>query len=167
MELDLLRQTLQYGAWANGELLRAAADLPDRSLDERFDMGVGSLRRTLLHIYNGEFVWLHRWMGKRDTPWPSEDEPVSMATLHERLANNNAAREIFLQSLEPSDVNRRVIYRDSRGSLFSTTLRDMLLQGVLHSHHHRAQAVNMLRRVGGRLIDLDYMYHTRVEAQEE
>lgn len=164
MELNLLRQILKYGSWAMTRLLDGAGGLTDAALDQPFDMGVGSLRVTLLHIYNGELVWLGRWKGERDTPWPSEDERVSVAALRERFAANDVAREAFLKSLAPDDLDGTITYRDSRGSLFDATLRDMLIQGILHSHHHRAQAANMLRRVGGPAIDLDYMYHVRTPA---
>jgi uncharacterized damage-inducible protein DinB len=34
-----------------------------------------------------------------------------------------------------------------------------------HSAHHRAQAVNMLRRVNAGLVELDYMYRIRQAAE--
>jgi uncharacterized damage-inducible protein DinB len=37
----------------------------------------------------------------------------------------------------------------------------MLLQGALHSKHHQAQAVNILRRLGAAWPELDYMMHVR------
>lgn len=164
MELEFIQRIRRYGSWAVLQLLDGACKLTDAALDERFDMGPGSLRRAFLHLYNGELVWLGRWRGARDTPWPSEDEPVSIATLRERFAANDAAQAAFLHTVSASDLDNPITYRDSRGSLFSATLRDMLIQGILHSHHHRAQAANMLRRAGGPALDLDYMYHVRLPA---
>jgi uncharacterized damage-inducible protein DinB len=44
-----------------------------------------------------------------------------------------------------------------RDSMFTATLQQMLTQSVLHSHHHRAQIVNAIRRVGGTVAEVDYM----------
>lgn len=165
IQLETIRTLLNYGDWANDRLLQTAGVLNDEQLDRPFDMGVGSLRKTLLHIYNGEYVWLQRWQGKTETKWPSEEEPVLISTLAERFRKNYADRDAFLAALMDADLARAVVYRDSKGSLFTAALGDMLMQGCVHSLHHRAQAVNMLRRVGADAPELDYMMRIRRPAQ--
>lgn len=154
-----------HSDWANEQLVRAADPLTGEQLDRPFDMGVGSLRRTLLHIYVGEAVWLQRWMGKAETKWHDETEKASPADIGGRLRKNAVERDAFLRTVSASDLDRVVRYRDSKGRLFDASLHDMILQMVMHSAHHRAQAVNMLRRVGGTAPELDYMYHLRVPAE--
>ena len=39
---------------------------------------------------------------------------------------------------------------------------DMILQGLVHSIHHRAQAVNMLRQLGLGPPEVDYMTSVRL-----
>jgi uncharacterized damage-inducible protein DinB len=51
--------------------------------------------------------------------------------------------------------------RGSRGTLFTTTLGDVILQMFVHSTHHRAQAVNMLRHLGVSHPQVDYMMLVR------
>lgn len=164
VHLETIQTLLRHGDWANDRLLTFSADLPDAGLDRPFDMGVGSLRRTLLHIHAGEHVWLQRWQGRTETPWPDETEPVSPAVLGERFAATRTERKNFLATQADRDLARAIVYRDSKGSLFSATLGDMLLQACLHSAHHRAQAVNMLRRLGATAPELDYMVSVRTPA---
>ena len=52
-------------------------------------------------------------------------------------------------------------YRDSKGSLYQTTLQNMLLEMIVHATHHRAQAINALRRVGAAVPEVDYMQQVR------
>jgi len=160
-DLSTITTILRYGAWANEELLHAASGLPDSKLDQPFDMGMGSLRKTLLHIHAGEHVWLQRWQGRTETPWPDENEPVGFPTLIARFRETAAARNAFLAKAAHDDFSRPIVYRDSRGSLFRATLGDMMLQMCLHSAHHRSQAVNMLRRLGASPPELDYMMSVR------
>lgn len=159
--LEPIAVMFEYGDRANGMILRAAAALTEERLDQSFDMGPGTLRRTLIHILAGESVWLERWQGRVETPWPNEDERVSVAELEQRFHETQRRRRVFLETVNEAPWTGEVRYRDSRGSLFSASLRDMLLQAVLHSHHHRAQAVNMLRRLGEPVLELDYMMSVR------
>lgn len=167
IDLSTIRTLLAYTDWSNDRLLQAAAGLGDEPLDRDMQIGVGGLRRTLLHIYNGELVWAKRWGGGADaeTKWPSESEKVTIAQLRERFAANRVERDAFLDTLAAScaDLSRVQTYRDSQGSLFEASLGDMLMQAALHSKHHQAQAANIIRRLGGHppAPDLDYMYHTR------
>ncbi len=159
--VDYWRQMFRYSDWANGRLVDAATLLNNESLDRTMEIGLGSLRATLKHIYDGESVWLARWQGRSETPWPAYDERPSMVELADRFRQTAMQRDAFLKTLTPVDFDRAVTYRDSKGSLFTATLGDMILQGINHSVHHRAQAVNILRRVGAGLVELDYMVFVR------
>lgn len=152
---------LTYSDWANSEILNVSKRIGDEQMDQEFDMGRGSLRKTLLHILAGESVWLQRWQGRTETKWPDEEEKAPASEIMKRLAVNCSARSGFINGLKETDLAREVVYRDSKGSLFKATLADMILQGIIHSMHHRSQAVNMIRRLGGGLVELDYMTWVR------
>lgn len=161
MKLPTIDAFLRYGDWANERILRTAGGLSDDKLDTSFEMGLGTLRRTLIHILAGEAVWIERWQGRAETPWPNQDEPLSVAEITHRLRGTHQPRDAFLASLSTPDLGRSVTYRDSLGERFAARLEDMILQLCIHSAHHRAQAVNMLRRLGADAPDLDYMYWVR------
>ena len=160
----MIERMFRYSDWANERLVSAASSLSDEQLDQPMEIGLGSLRATLKHIHDGESVWLARWQGRSETPWPSYYERPTVAELAARFKQTITERETFLKSLSPTDFDRNVTYRDSKGSRFGATLRDMVLQGINHSVHHRAQAVNILRRVGAELVELDYMVFVRKPA---
>ena len=165
MNLEPFSMMLQYSDWADGRLLDAADSLSDERLDESFEMGRGTLRKTLMHLWAGHDVWLARWQGKTDVPWPDEDEPVTLADLRERFLRTHRARGDFIDTLTPPDLTRSLTYLDSLDGVFGATLGQMMLQGANHATHHRAQAVNMLRRVGAGLVELDYMMWVRTPMQ--
>jgi uncharacterized damage-inducible protein DinB len=160
--INSVRCWLSYSDWANGVILSAARPMTDAQLDTPFEMGRGCFRKTLLHLWAGESVWVSRWQGKVETPWPDEEQRVSVEAIAARFEPVYAARNIFLATQQDADLSRDVIYRDSKGSLFQARLGDMMTQMLVHSTHHRAQLVNMLRRLG---VDpppeLDYMMWRR------
>lgn len=159
--LETIRTLLSYSDWANAALLAASASLSDDALDRRFEMGLGTLRRTLIHLYNGEHVWLERWQERLQTPWPSEDERLDMAELGQRFSRLRKARDAYLETLRNESLSVITRYRDSYGDLYRAALGEMLMQACVHSIHHRAQAANMLRQLGAGSIELDYMVHVR------
>ena len=158
--LTTLRELFRHNDWANERLLAAAAPLDAAALDQRVEMGPGSLRRTLQHIWHAEAVWLERWQGHTNTPWPVWLKEQGPAALREHLRATAAAREQYLDTLGAEALSEVVTYRDSRGSLFDATRGDMLIQAWHHSQHHRAQGLNMLRAAGAELPQpgLDYIY---------
>ncbi len=160
-EIGLLQRMLGYGDSANDQLLAGARALDDQGLDQPFDIGPGSLRRTLMHILVGEEVWLSRWKGVSETPWGDEKAKLTPDQIAARFKAVRNARDEFLAPLSPGELDREQVYRDSKGSLYRATLREMLLQGVVHSTHHRAQAVNILRRLGRPAPELDFMMGCR------
>lgn len=150
-----------YSDWSNRVLCARAASLTDEQLDRPLDIGRGCLRLNLTHTLVGETVWLARWKETPSVPWPSENQGLSPAQILERFESVWKDRDAFLTSLSPYRLAREQVYRDSKGSLFAATLQDMILQGFMHSKHHQAQSVNMIRRVGGEPPELDYMYRVR------
>jgi len=165
MMIDSVRPLFEHSDLINGKILDASSGLTDPQLDLPIDMGRGTLRKTLMHIYVGEYVWLQRWTGVVEQTWSNESEIISVDQLHEMFNALWPRRETFLATLDYEKLVDQQTYRDSRGSLFRSPLHDMLLQGILHSTHHRAQAVNMIRRLGGPVVEVDYMYARRVPAE--
>ncbi len=162
--LKPIRSLLSYSDAMNEKILVAAVALSDAQLDQAFDMGMGTLRKTLAHIYVGEMVWLERWQGNTDCKWPPYETTLSPSEILDRCRALIGPRDVFVGSLDATRLAAVQVYRDSRGSLFRAMLLDMILQGITHSTHHRAQAVNMIRRAGGAVVEVDYMYAHREPA---
>lgn len=162
-DLGIVNRLLEYSDWANVQVLSAAAGLSDEQLDRPLEIGPGpgTLRRVLMHTWAGEDTWLRRWRGEVEAEWPKEGERLSIAQVRERFEATRLQRAAFVGTLDEAALAREQTYRDSRGGLFRATLGDMLVQGIVHSVHHRAQATNAIRRLGGAAPEMDYMMHFR------
>jgi uncharacterized damage-inducible protein DinB len=168
-ELAMFATLWGYSDWSNRTLIAAASRLSDEQLDRTLDIGRGSVRVNLLHTLAGESVWLRRWREEPGVPWPSEQERSSAAEVLASFEVTWRERDAFFAALAPVAtyrLAREQVYRDSKGSMYAATLRDMLIQALMHSKHHQAQTVNMLRRVGGEVPELDYMYRMRRAAHQ-
>ncbi len=163
LDLKTLRELFAHSDWSNRRLLECAAGVGDADLDRPLEIGpgAGSLRRILTHTIVAEEVWLQRWQQVPDVPWPNESERASVADLSRRCESCRARRDAYLDAIDPRSLAGVQPYRDSKGVLYRASLGQMLLQGVLHSKHHQAQACNALRRLGAPWPELDYMVRVR------
>jgi uncharacterized damage-inducible protein DinB len=162
--LATLSELFRYADAANDMVFTAASALTDPQLDQPLDLGMGSARKICQHTAAGEVTWLARITGQVEAKWPASPVPAAVDAMRQQIAGAATARQAFLRSLCPGDLNRIQKYRDSKGSLFQVTLQQMLLQMFIHSTHHRSQIVNAIRRVGGQPPEVDYMYHVRQPA---
>lgn len=161
IQLATVRTLLEYVDWSNRRLLECAGPVSDLDLDRDMQVGPGTLRRVLLHTYVGEHVWLKRWQGALETKWLDESEKVSIAELSKRFEAHIRERDAYLARLFEHDLHQVRPYRDSKGTLYHAPLGEMLMQGVMHSKHHQAQACNVLKRLGAQWPELDYMMRIR------
>lgn len=160
---------LAYGDWANDLILGAAQGLDDEKLDRGLEIGPGpgTLRRILAHTWAGEWMWTQRWKNNLEARWPAEQERWPVAEIRGKFAALRPERDEFVRGLaaRPGALGAEQVYRDSRGGMYRATLADMIAQAVTHSTHHRAQAVNALRRLGGPVLEVDYMMRVRRGAE--
>src|SRR5260370_40692411 len=78
--VELLKRLHQHRTWVNGNLLTAAATLSDEQLRSPFQIGQGSIWKSLLHLYAAEYVWLEALLGS--------DDPLAPVALPGNLPGN-------------------------------------------------------------------------------
>lgn len=155
-----LRECFIHLDWARDKLLATAADLTDAQLDRRFDMGAGTLRATLHHLWAAEDIWLQRWMNVPKPPLLEMQPGLTIAALAQQFRETAAQRAQYLAAVGDAGQRQRINYTNTRGETYSYPLGDLMLHVCNHGTHHRAQAVNMLRHVGADLPKpgLDYIF---------
>ena len=156
MRIASLRDLFNYGAWANTCVWDTAADLNDEQLDRAFEMGEGSLRKTLAHVYGAERAWYDRCGGPNADKLPRSSEMHKLNDIQEATRRISQMRGDWLMRMNDAALDCEVTYtRNGHGH--THPLSDILLHVCNHGIHHRAQALNMLRRLGKKVQMLDVM----------
>ncbi|MEM8836323.1 MAG: DinB family protein [Planctomycetota bacterium] len=143
-------------------LFDAVRPLDDRDWHREFEIGPRSLSRTFTHLLVAEWYYVRRMKCERVPAyedWPiDENDPPSFARFESLRAAQSAETTEFVESVEDWDQTLRYEVDDDHGRLnrVRTTLGGMFTQLVLNEVHHRAQALNMLRRLDVALPDLDF-----------
>ena len=158
--VDLVKRLHQHRAWVNSNLMNAAAQLTDEHLRSSFQIGQGSVWKSLVHLYAAEYLWLEALLGNDDTLLPGdvrgqptgnqqgEGKITSLDELRQKWTALEQRWVEYLASLKPKALEE-VVYRKSNSlGRLGTRRCDVLLHVCTHAHHTAAQVVNMLRQAG-------------------
>ena len=161
--VDPFQRLHQHRAWVNGKLLTTAGSLSDEQLRLPFQIGQGSIWKSLVHLYAAEFVWLEALLGNDDPliqgdlpgKLPGNQQGEGRITDLDDLRHKWSALEQrwngYLASLTPESLDE-LVYKKSTsyglGKRFGTRRADVLLHVCTHAHYTAAQVVNMLRQAG-------------------
>src|SRR5437763_403052 len=70
--IDLVQRLNQHRAWVNANLLAAADQLTEEQLRAPFQIGQGSIWKSVLHLYAAEYVWLEALLGNEEAVAPGD-----------------------------------------------------------------------------------------------
>ena len=147
----------EYGDWAFRQVAEQSRKLDDRRLDQPFDMGMGSLRKNLLHCLDAETWWVLNWTHEEPQPFPQSPADTPVEAILQTWQDNANKRNEFLTGLKEQDAYREIVVSFG-GPPFRFQVGESSLQLTMHGTHHRAQIVNMLRHVGAPIGDIDLLY---------
>lgn len=150
---EYFQKLFQYNAWANSKMLEAVSGLesPPEKIVDRIN-----------HIAAAQEVWLSRILGSDDDT--QEIHPAhSWETAKNRLDESSEEWTEFIKTMEEDHFSEPHLYKNSRGRLFKNDIKDILVQVVNHSTHHRGQVNLLLREHGAGPPRVDFIFYSREE----
>ena len=145
-----LQRALEHMAWANQEIYKLIAELPDEALDAYATDPEWTVREILRHIASSSGGYASRLEGKENVVL---EQPKNMAELREiaKVLATNDARLLKLVGLEDQPIT----YTREDGQTVTWMRSTIITQAVHHSIEHRAHAVSALEARGFKKVDLD------------
>ena len=151
--VDTLREfqrLFAYDAWANREVLasiRKCAESPPRLLER------------MAHILSAEQLWLERILGQEQTlaVWPSssiEECALEAESMSRRWHE-------YIAGMSPEQLEQTIKYKNSKGELWHSKVRDILTHVVMHSVYHRGQIASGMRDAGCTPAYTDFIHGVR------
>lgn len=154
--IEHLRHMMRFDRWATGETIQSvqrAANVPAKAL------------ATLAHLVSAERLWLDRIHGRKPlvAVWPEQsiDEIAKIA------ADVSAEWERYLGDADEATLRRTVLYTNSRGEEFKSSIASIVLHLVTHGAYHRGQVATLLRQNGETPAYVDYIHADRNHLIEE
>jgi uncharacterized damage-inducible protein DinB len=144
---DPLNILLQHDRWGTRQVLDACTALTSEQFNQRFEIGPGSLHDTLGHIIGA----MQRWTivlqtGGTFPTGPRLEEtartPAAYIDLLPMIADG-FAEAVYAHPLD------QIINVERNGQTFDFSRGGIATHVATHGMYHRAQCINMLRRLGG------------------
>jgi len=160
---DPLSISLQHNVWATREVLAACERLSDPQWHQQFAICLGSLHDTLTHIVGAMFDWAQFIYGPPRAARPSIEDGTrrTPAELIGLLGEASADLAASAKRARARGLDT-VVDVTLGGTPYRFTIGAMLMHVTTHGMHHRAQCLNMLRRlavpgVSDRLPEIDVL----------
>lgn len=143
---EILSQYVAYNYWANQRILDFILGLPEDLLNKEVPSSFKSLKKTVLHIWDAEMIWISRLKGKSMSYWPSqqigENETIA------GLLDVSAEWIGFLKDKDKNYFNLDCFYKSIAGKEYSQKIYMVVMHCMNHSSFHRGQVVTILRGLG-------------------
>lgn len=158
----LLLQYIHYNAWANEKLARFLTGIDPQLLDRELKSSMPTIRKTALHVYDAQFIWLERMHGRSLADWPSKTLAPELA--FDELVKHSKLFIAEMESRDESFFESVCSYQNLKGDTFSTPVSGIIMHCMNHGTFHRGQIVTMLREVGVTegIPQTDYIAYLRV-----
>ena len=148
--LEHLRRQFAYDEWANREVLaglRASAHPPARP------------RQLLAHILSAERLWLERIRTQPQSlpVWPDS----TLDQCEEQVVSLTRLWREFLGQISPAGLSQTVVYKNTKGEPWTSSVEDILTHALLHSAYHRGQIASQVRAAGEQPAYTDFIHAVR------
>jgi uncharacterized damage-inducible protein DinB len=140
---DPIHILLEHNHWANRQSLDACRAISDDQFHQHFEMGLGSLHDTFVHILGAMRGWTDLLAARPDAPRPESQR----FTISDLAASLDAAAADLAHHAGSGPLDQ-VFSRERRGRTYSFTRGAIVVHVTTHGMHHRAQCLNMLRHLG-------------------
>jgi uncharacterized damage-inducible protein DinB len=145
-----LRRQFAYDAWANREVyaaLKVSAQPSARSL------------RLLAHILSADRLWLERIKQQPQSlpVWPE-------FSLEQCGAQTNEIAELwreYMEQLSAPQLASQVLYKNTRGEPWTSSVEQIATHVILHSAYHRGQIAAQMRAQGNEPAYTDFIHAAR------
>ena len=141
----------EHLTWANARILKV---LQNMKVENEETVQLFS------HILFAEKVWFTRLQGLDSSNIPIWTE-VDLKVCSELVEQNKELSTKFLSQLSNTDLDKLVFYRNSKGTEFKNTIREILTHIALHGQHHRGQINLKLRADGIEPANIDFITFVR------
>ena len=145
-------QLLEYNHWANTLIGSQIETLSDEVYNRNLGGSFGSMKATILHILESDWIWLNRFKGTTMTEVPQYDLATAKAVNTEWNKIQTEMAQVVTRF--SSDQNIEFITR--KGQPISMSFDDIVTHISHHGSYHRGQLANMIRMTGEKPVSTDY-----------
>ena len=164
MNAEDIRTLFEYNSWANHCTLDSCAAITTEQFTRDQSSSFKSIRDTLAHTCDAEWLWLERFHGRSHTGMPPATNYPDLTALRARWEDIERDLNDFVASLSDSDLARVYEFKTTQGVPQTQPAWQMLQHLANHGTYHRGQIATMLRQLGAKAQGTDMIIFYRERA---
>lgn len=149
MDLETIQQLFAYNTWANKRVVAGCESVSNEQFLRQVGGSFGSVRNTLAHIMDVEWLYHERWNGRSPSALPKAENYGDLSQIEARWKTIDADVNYFVQALCRDDISQVIEFRNIKGVVQTHPLWETMQHMVNHSTYHRGQVTTLLRQLGG------------------
>lgn len=165
-DAEKIRLLYDYNAWANHRSMEASVTLSEEQFTRDLGSSFGSVRDTLAHIMDVEWLYLERWNGRSPGTLPPAESYANLASLAARWEEIERDLNRFVATRNTAGLAQRIDYHNTKDIAYSNSLWEMLRHLVNHSTYHRGQVATLQRQLGAKPASTDLILFYRQRAAQ-
>ena len=152
-----------FDRWAMERTLAVVSAISPDQYKKNLATSHGSVHGTLCHAIAAGRLWLDRLKGKPSPVMTTEQEIPGLPELQGLWQAWQTEMSTFLATLTDASVQNPFSHTDSKGRTFSYPMSNVLQHLVNHTTYHRGQVIAMLRQLGAKPVNCDFIYYLRTK----
>lgn len=156
-----LLHLVNYNVWANKGIAGFLADKDSSLLDKEIISSFNSIRKTIFHLADAQYIWLVRLQGTSLSDWPSKHmKPEEAITA---LVNTSTAYAEYCSGKDDAFWNEVIAFKTMDGTAYNESVGNITMHVMNHSTFHRGQLITMIRLAGieGKMPKTDLIAYLR------
>ncbi len=163
-----IRLYTSYNVWANKQMGEVAIGLEDFDFDAEVNSSFNSIRKTFLHIWDAEYIWLSRIQELQPKNIPSKFFNGTKDGLIKQFIETSSAFDEMGACQNILSLERIIEYKLLNGESGRSRIYEAIMHCMNHSTYHRGQLVTLFRQTGVKTIpSTDLIQFTRLEQKNK
>ncbi len=149
--LAYLTKINKYNSWANELLIQS---LRSQGITDE------PVLKLLSHVVLSESIWMMR-LKAEDYSNKNFWKILSITECNRLSQENSKKYSDYMKEKSENELERLIIYNNSKGIEFSNSIEDILTHIFYHSGYHRGQIAKEVRQLDKEPINTDYINFIR------
>lgn len=153
---------LTFNEWANTKVAELLLNADDVIYYQKNRSSFHSIAKTIMHIWDAEYIWLKRMNSESPDTWPSANFNGTKEDALRGLIQSSNDILMFIESKEEAFLSSLYAYKNMKGDSFEDSYEETLFHVVNHGTYHRGQIISMLREAGlTKVVSTDLIHYLR------
>lgn len=141
----LMKRYADYNLWANQQMAKWLEGASEEAFNRQIESSFKSLKTTVSHIWNAEYLWLQIMKGEEVEKSPAKDFVGSKNQFLKAWLSESKKFSEYLNGMTSEQFQD---YRSRSSGKGSMRMVDMIQHCLNHSTYHRGQLITMGRQAG-------------------